>query len=101
MSVPFNEENLMKAFFKSVAATGIGAFSVVDLDKLKENVLQTIPSSMQNEFPINLLEAVMLICGNAPYSWGVKHRKLKIKEDYTFEDVYNKWFRKILTPELT
>ncbi len=92
MSRELTEENLKEAYSKALGKVGIGA-AQHDCDALMEKtVLVVVPQDMHDDFPERLLEAVTTVCTDEPYDWVVVDSEPEIKENTTFEDLFNDWF---------
>ncbi len=97
MSAEFTDKNLIEAFCKAVSCTGLGDFENNGEKYFANNVLISIPSTLQSEFPQNLSQCVIRICTQEPYSWEVNTDVPNIDKNTTFQNLFDTWFKNLLT----
>ena len=97
MSAEFTDENLVEAFCKTVACTGLGAFETFGKEHFDENVLKAIPENLHKDYPEKLLFCTVSICSDKPFSWEVDQRPPSLSEQSTFGELFDNWFKSILS----
>ncbi len=97
MAADFSDNNLTEAFCKCVACTDFGDFASNGLNHFDDNVLVSIPAEMQDNFPERLLQCAIEICTKEPYLWGVNGDEPVINKDTLFKDLFNEWFKNLLS----
>jgi hypothetical protein len=93
-----NMTNLKEAYCRVVAATGFGAanrgFEVIYEAEVKTAVQQTA----HEDYADTLLQAAIRICTDEFYGWEVTDKRPEIKDETTFGDLFENWFRRIISP---
>jgi len=97
MSATFDESTLKKAFFEVLCHSNFSAFAKEGEENMSSNVLIATPVEMQEELPETLLESALFVCTKAPYEWSVNDTKPQIEKETTFKNLYDNWFRNILS----
>jgi hypothetical protein len=93
-----NEENLKEAYCKVIACTGIGAAEDNCDEVFPKLVKVVVPQPMHDDYSAKLLACAIKICTNEPYGWRVTEREPDIKDNTSFADLYESWFREIVWP---
>jgi len=92
-----SEEKLKSAFFRTLVHLGLTIFETEYEKYFSNKILLTVPLEKQKQFPRKLRQSAVYICTRSPYQWRVDDSTPQINDNTTFEDLYNQWFKTIIS----
>jgi hypothetical protein len=95
IKLEFNNENIKSAYSKILKSIWDNFDNIEDI--FSEKVLVKIPADLHWELPDILFLKTKEICSDVHHNWKVKYVIPEIKENTTFKDLYEMWFKKIIS----
>jgi hypothetical protein len=96
INLEFNNENIKSAYLKILKSVWDDFNNVEDI--FSEKVLEKIPADLHRELTHILYLKTKEICSDEHHNWKVKYVIPEIKENTTFKDLYEIWFKNIISP---